>query len=597
MSTSIQNFWPPFDSAKILRNKKRILREFRSQPHQWTDKNIAILSGFSSTELRDQWEVFLLQRGIRPHFYECPFQRHIDTALFPPEDLIQFKPDIIYLAICYHNLPLHVLCQKASKIDAAFQDCLNQLRAACEALEKRFNCPVLINTIESPPFAPLGNLEDFLADSLTSHIAKFNCELQNISKIHRDLHLFHWAGLANEIGLRQWHSPRHWNAYKFPTDTIHFPEIGYRLSTWTCGLLGLAKKVLVLDMDDTLYGGVFSEEGMSIRLGPGIPQGEVFENFQRYILMLKQRGVVLAIVSKNDHDVVMKAFEHQHFLLQPSDFAGILANWNNKSDNIILLSQKLSLGLDSMVFVDNSSFEREEVKSQLPQVTVPNMGDDPELFAHILDNGHFFDVPSLSPEDQQRSQQYQMKSAFESEKAETGDYEQFLHQLNMKAELCPFQTEHLDRICQLINKSNQFNLTTQRLTLSQCEAIMNNPEYMTLSASLEDRHGHHGLVGLMIVKITLNHAHIENFIMSCRVLQRGLEDAMLQHLVAKLKSYPNLEYLRGTYIPTAKNHLVHDLFGRLGFNKVNEDSQGQTQWNLTLRDCSLESFNHQITIQ
>jgi len=337
---------------------------------------------------------------------------------------------------------------------------------------------------------------------------------------------------------------------------------------------GKLKKVLVLDLDNTLWGGILGDEGYdNIKIDNETPEGKVFFDFQKTILNFKKRGVLLAICSKNFEKNVRVAFKkNPNLVLRYNDFVSIKANWNNKVENIKNISEELGLGLDSFVFFDDNPVERELVRSFLPSVTVPELPREPSYYRNILLNSFYFDLVSLSKEDVSRSKSYITNIKREKLKVKFTDFNEYLKSLKMVCEYSVFKKADYDRVVQLFLRSNQFNFTTIRYSLKDINNIRNNKNRVTFQFSFRDKFSNYGIVSLIVGSITKDCLFIDNWVMSCRVLNRTLEIFIINSVIkyAKMK---NIKKIVGTYIPTQKNSLVEKLYIDLGFLKKNNSLQ------------------------
>jgi FkbH-like protein len=582
----------PFDSQIVARKKRRWIRELKNRDGL-IKKKIAIFGGSSTQDLKSFLELFLLQEGFAVEFYESSYDRYQEEALFPDDELLNFNPDLCYVYVTSHNLPKPLgLNSSLKELEEQMNGELRKYHQIWAALRKHFTCEILQNNFEAPALRPLGHLEVLHPQGRVQFITQVNVQLQrNVYEIS-DVHLFDWNYCAQWHGLENWHSDLHWHRYKYALHPDCLPKVCYELSKKIVSLWRHSKKVLVTDLDDTLYGGVISEDGMAIELGPGSARGEAFLAIQNYLLRLKERGIILGIISKNDLAVARQLFDHPHCLLKETDFASIYANWKPKSENLIQMANDLNLGLDAFVFLDNSEFERDEVCRSLPQVAVPNIGDCPEDYPRRLDQACYFETSILSNDDLKRDVQYQAKKAFDAAASETVDYESFLKSLNMEGRILVFSKENIPRIHQLINKTNQFNLRTQRLQLKECEDLMESSHHICLTGELRDRHGEHGIVAVLVASIEDESAQIDHFLMSCRVLKRNMEHFMLEHLVALLKNR-GVTRLVGNYIRTPKNALVSKIFHDFGFTLKEKKNNGDSVWDTDLTVHTLNVL-HQI---
>jgi FkbH-like protein len=333
-------------------------------------------------------------------------------------------------------------------------------------------------------------------------------------------------------------------------------------------LSGKGKKCLILDLDNTLWGGIIGDDGVeNIQIGElGI--GKAFTQLQHWVKQLKQRGIILAVSSKNDHDIAKGAFDnHPDMVLKYEDFAVFQANWNNKAENIKLIQEFLNIGFDSMVFLDDNPFERNLVRSFLPEVTIPDLPEDPAEYLNYLSKLNLFETSSYSEEDSGRSDQYRVEFERSQVKKAFTNENEYLASLEMVSECKPFDDYSVPRVSQLTQRSNQFNLRTQRYSENDVKIIADSKDYLTLSFTLEDKFGHYGLISLIILKKEKDSLFIDTWIMSCRVLKRTMENFVLNRIVnaAKHNGYSKLV---GEFIPTAKNKMVKDHYKELGFTET-----------------------------
>jgi FkbH-like protein len=341
---------------------------------------------------------------------------------------------------------------------------------------------------------------------------------------------------------------------------------------------GKTKKCLVLDLDNTLWGGLVGDDGVeNIVLGRDHPMGEAYLDFQRYVKGLKQRGIILAVCSKNDVENARAGLSHPDSILKLDDFSAFKANWNPKPANIREIAAELNIGLDSIVFVDDNPAERSLVAGQLPEVATPEVGSDVSRFAEILETEHYFDVNKVVRDDLDRAGYYSSNVQRSAYQTGFDDYAEFLASLEMTAEIAPFSAVYIERITQLVNKTNQFNLTTRRHTSAEIEAIARDPMLVTLYGRLADRFGDNGLVSVLIGRIANQTIEMDTWLMSCRVLNREMELAMFDTLV-ELCQAKGIRRIVGFYIPSKKNGMVADHYGKLGFSRGEEDADGRTSW-------------------
>lgn len=389
-------------------------------------------------------------------------------------------------------------------------------------------------------------------------------------------------------GLQAWFDAARWLQARMQIAPAAVPAYGEHAARILAALRGHSRKCLVLDLDNTLWGGVIGDDGLEgIVLGQGNAAGEAYLALQGYAKQLTQRGIILAVCSKNDPDIAQQVFrDHPDMILRREDIACFIANWEPKEGNLRRIAQELNIGLDSLVFVDDNPAERAHIRQALPMVAVPELPEDPASFVSCVEQAGYFEAVAFTDEDRQRARQYagnQERDALLQASADPGS---FLASLSMRMRAGPAQAVDLPRVAQLIGKTNQFNLTTRRYTLEAVAAMARDPAATILQFRLEDRFGDNGLVSAMILlpaKDQPDVLDIDTWVMSCRVFGRQLEHAVLNIAAATARSR-GVSHLRGTFIPTAKNGVVRELFQALGFQAVARPGlEGATHWALDLQ--------------
>ena len=390
--------------------------------------------------------------------------------------------------------------------------------------------------------------------------------------------------MASCYGLQKWADPFYWHMYKYACAVQAIPELAYNTANIIKSIYGKNQKAFVLDLDNTLWGGVVGDDGAdNIEIGQETSMGQLYSEFQEYLRAHKDLGILLTVNSKNDEENALSGLNRPDSVLKPEDFLIIKANWSNKDQNIIEIAKELNIGTDSLVFVDDNPAERHIVESQVAGVKVPEV-EDVVKFITTLDRAGYFEVTSLSDDDLARNDMYKANVERKKQEASYTDYSDYLLSLDMDAEIGPFTPMYMARIAQLTNKSNQFNLTTKRCSQADIESFAENPDYITLYGKLNDKFGDNGVVSVVFghnddKETTL--FHIDLWLMSCRVLKRDMEFAMMDELVKKCAD-KGIERLMGYYYPTAKNGMVKDFYKMLGFTKLKEDAEGNTEWEFVI---------------
>lgn len=575
----------PFDSEYIMRKKKSIRKTLLSSDREWTEKRIAILGGSTTNDITLVLELFLLHYGIKPEFYESEYNQFYQDAVFGNEELDHFAPDIIFIHTTNRNI-LHypVVGDDETEVEQKFRSELERYTSVWEKLRERFSCPVIQNNFEYPFYRLLGNKDASDIHGRVNFITRLNLEFAQYAREHDNLYINDINYQSSVYGLDRWSDEFYWYMYKYALTIAAIPVLAYNVANMIKAIYGKNKKALALDLDNTLWGGIVGDDGVeNLEIGKETAIGEAFLEFQEYLQSQKQLGILLNINSKNDIANAIAGLHHPQSALKQEDFVVIKANWEPKSANLRAMAEELNIGLDSIVFVDDNPAEREIVYQQCPEVSAPDMGDRPEKYIRRLDRSGFFECVSLSGEDFGKTEMYRQNAKRAAEEKQFANYEDYLLSLNMKARIEPFIPLYMQRIAQLTNKSNQFNLTTRRYTQSEIERIAQDRQYITLYGSLEDKFGDNGVVSVVIGHITENVMDIDLWLMSCRVLKRDMEYAMMDELAEAAKRV-SVDTIYGYYYPTAKNGMVRDFYKLQGFDKVSEDEKGNTKWQLKLED-------------
>jgi FkbH-like protein len=569
----------------LVRSRMAMLRQLRRKTNL-RDLRIAILGGSTTTEIADFAELFLLDMGLRPIFFQSGYNRYFEESVVDPSGVIEFRPEIAYVHTSSVNIQRspHLSATEA-ELEACVASETDRFAQIWRSLATNVGCLVIQNNFELLPTRVQGNLDSVIPGGQTRFINCLNVAIGREANLHSKVFINDLNFIAASVGLSQFHDMKRWFGYKLITSPEASVQLAKSLCTMIGSVYGLSRKCLVLDLDDTLWGGAIGDVGPEkIRIGRGSAEGEAFAAMQEYCLKLKNRGILLAVCSKNSEEVARQGFEHPETVLRISDFASFKANWNPKHDNIQEIARELNLGLESLVFLDDNPSERELVAAQLPAVAVADVGADVADFPRLLDQQGYFEPVMLSREDLNRAQLYRSNAQRDQQGARFDSYSDFLDSLEMTAEIREFGPAYLDRICQLINKTNQFNLTGTRLTSAGVETIAKDPEYVKLFGRLSDKFGDHGLVSVIIGRLVGSAVHIDVWVMSCRVIKRDMEFAMFDALVAACQR-KGVTRIYGYYKPSTRNNIVKDLYERLGFSSASETEDGVMVWEFE-SDCN-----------
>jgi FkbH-like protein len=519
--------------------------------------------------------------GLLVDALEASYDQVMQEALNPQSALNTAPLDAVLLAIDFRALPFEFgIYGDASRQEASVERAMDFVRTVRDGLVRGRATPIIFQTLSLPPEPVFGSLDGRIPGTNRSMFRDFNTKLREWVAKGPD-YLFDVEALADAVGTINWHDPVQWNLYKLPFSQRMVPFYAERVVSLLGAIRGKSRKCLVLDLDNTLWGGVVGDDGLNgILLGQGSGVGEAFLDIQRMALALRSRGVVLAICSKNTEEVAREPFRnHPEMLLKEGHIAVFVANWEDKASNIEYIARSLSIGVDAIVFLDDNPFEREQVRRALPSVAIPELPDDPSYFARTLLWAGYFEAIHFTQEDLLRANQYQQSIHSEVLKNSTRDLGEYLRSLNMEINFKPFDKLGRSRITQLINKTNQFNLTTRRYNESEVEQIENSASCITLQVRLKDSLGDHGMISVVVCKVVDTHWEIDTWLMSCRVLGRLVENAVLNEVV-DLALHAGITELRGRYIPTQKNDMVSSMYPSLGFELSHKAEDGATEWRL-----------------
>ena len=562
----------PYDCDVILQKKRRLRRELLTQSGL-IPKKIAILSGSTIGEIKPILELFLLHHGIQPEFYEGEYARYYENAVFDDGSLRAFAPDMIYVHTTVQNLS-GLPCPADSDVEAEEKLAAEVLRwqsfwdACCS-----MGAIVIQNNFEFPNVRVMGSFEAVDRRGAVRFVRRMNEALARYAEAHRGFLVNDINYLAAELGLDHWFSPTMWYAYQYALDLSAVPALCASIANIIKSLYGKNKKSIACDLDNTLWGGVIGDDGVQgIQLGEESPSGRAFTALQRYLKLVSQTGVLLNVNSKNEAEIAKSGFSRPESVLHEEDFICFTANWQPKDENLAQMASQLNLLPESFVFLDDNPAEREIVRRRFPQTAVPEL-TEPEHYVRTLARSGYFEVTSLSADDKKRSEMYRENAQRAQAQAAFSDYSDYLRSLEMKAVIAPFDTAHAARITQLMNKTNQFNLTTRRYTDAEVSACMSDGNTLTLYASLADRFGDNGIVSALIGRVQNGILTIEEWVMSCRVFKRDLELAVFDALIAYCRTH-NITSIEGDYLPTAKNAYVRTLYPTLGFSQTAESEEG-----------------------
>jgi len=526
-----------------------------------------------------------LRHGVWVRAIATGFDQVAAEALDPRSELNQRRCHFVLLCIDHRGLPLEPCPGKTERAHATVKAASQYIDSVRRALNSASGCTVIVQTIPQVPDSVLGSLERLVPGTLQWLIEQYNLDLRSRIKDCSDL-LLDTAALAELVGTAQWHDPTQWTLGKFPFAHSCVPLYADWVGRLIGAARGKARKCLVLDLDNTIWGGVIGDDGLAgLVLGNGSPLGEAYLRIQQAALALRDRGIILAVCSKNDEQLARSAFRsHPEMLLQESHIAVFQANWQDKASNLKAIADTLEIGVDSLVLLDDNPVERAQVREALPEVAVPELPRDPALYVQTLLAAGYFETIALTDDDRHRAGQYQSNAARSEALGSATDLSVYLRSLQMRAVCSPFDRLGRPRITQLINKTNQFNLTARRYSETEVAVLEQSASSLTLQVRLTDRFGDNGMIAVVICHPAGPDWMIDTWLMSCRVLNRCVEQAILNYVVS-LAHAAGIRALIGEYLRTDRNGMVEDHYPRLGFTPLHIEEQ-RSLWRLDIASFS-----------
>ncbi|RJP16092.1 MAG: HAD-IIIC family phosphatase [Candidatus Abyssobacteria bacterium SURF_5] len=554
---------------------------------------LALVGGSTLEHFSDVLAFWLAMEGFRLELYLSPYDTMRQTILDAGSDLYAFNPELVWIFCTEKDVRISLSSAAGHSpeiISQAVQSAVQECSELWQTINSRCSAYIIQNNADLPCERIFGNLECAVDWSRLNLLRRFNLELA--SRLRAGITILDFEYISSAFGKYRWFDHRYWfhSKHAFSLDAAGL--VAFHAARLIGALKGAAKKCIVLDLDNTLWGGVVGDDGLAgIRLGVSA-DGEAFVAFQEYLKGLADRGVLLAVCSKNEDGTAKEPFlKHPDMRLKLQDISVFIANWNNKADNICTIAKTLNIGLDSLVFIDDNPAERELVRSLLPMVTVPEMPEDPADYIRTLDRLSLFETVSFSSEDRKRGQMYRENAARQEHQEKFTDLTSFLASLDMEATVGSPDAFHVKRMSQLINKSNQFHLTGTRYTESQIEGFAADPDYMVRYFKLKDKFGDNGLISVVVLKREQADLLINTWVMSCRVLSRGMEEFICNEILSLARN-GGCSRVLGCYVPSSKNQLVQGLFGRLQFRKVLQEENGATHWEYVLEQGNLPFQTH-----
>ena len=526
------------------------------------------------------------RHGIALEVVRGEYGQVVQEGLSPHGAINRSRPDAVLLALDYRALPLPLRPTDAGAALAAVEQATAMLKRIRTSIAAHTGAPCVVQTLAPPAETLFGSIDRLVPGTARHLVDAFNRDLAASLSGTPDL-LLDVAGLADQVGVANWHAPGRWNLARLPFADALVPLYAEHVGRLLGAMCGKSRRVLILDLDNTVWGGVIGDDGLDgISLAEGDATGEAFRSVQTLALALRDRGIVLAVASKNADEIARAPFQrHPDMLLREGHITVFQANWNDKATSIRAIMEALSLGLDAAVLLDDNPVERGLVRQLLPEVAVPELPADPALYARLLTAAGYFEATSFSAEDRQRAAFYEGNARRTAVRQDADDVSAYLASLDMEITFAPFDAVGRARIAQLISKSNQFNLTNRRRDEAGVAAAEREADWLTLQVRLTDAYGDNGMIAVVICRPAAPDAvqpgtwEIDTWLMSCRVLGRGVEEMTLREIVFQARAR-GIERLAGVYRPTERNALVRDHYAKLGFTLVAQAGDGTKTWAL-----------------
>lgn len=531
--------------------------------------SLAVLGDCATQHLATALRGYGVSVGIRLNVFDADYDQIDAQVMAPDSELYRFAPQGVLLQMCTEKLQ-EAFYDRPPEARASFaEDTYARIRQIWSRIGSRIPATVLqcnFPLIDDGVFGQFGNKTE---QSFLFQQRKLNYLLMQGCQEAKNTFLIDLDALQTALGRSTFADPKLYYVAKMPISLAALPAVAKLVVDVVRSLQGAVKKCLVLDLDNTLWGGVIGDDGLSgIQIGE-LGTGHAFSDFQKWLKELKNRGILLTVCSKNNEDTAKEPFEkHPEMVLRLEDFSMFVANWEDKARNIRTIQQALNIGMDSMVFLDDNPFERELVRTMIPEITVLELPEDPALYLQYLRGLDLFETASYSREDAGRTEQYREKAQRAAFEAAFQSYDDYLEALQMRASAAAFDPFHYPRIAQLTQRSNQFNLRTVRYTEAEIEALAQDDSRIGLYFTLKDKFGDHGLISVVVLeKQPEDTLFISEWLMSCRVLKRGMEEFIVDKILS-VAAQQGFRRVVGEYIPTPKNAMVKDLYEQLGFARL-----------------------------
>jgi len=534
---------------------------------------IALLSSFTIKGMKEVLFVKCCQIGVLPEIYVADYNQYSQEILDANSEIYKFDPDLVILFIDSRTILGEQYLSPYSISEKQREDWVKEksreMKSLVDKIKEKSNSKILLHDFEVPLHSPLGIMDNKEKFGFKESIIKLNLELSENFKDDAQVFVFDYDGFCSGIGKKNIMDYKMYYIGDIKIDLQHMPELCNEYLAYIKPLMALTKKCIVLDLDNTLWGGVVGEEGLEgIKLGP-TPEGRPFLEFQKFLLALFNRGVILAINSKNNPDDVKEVFEkHPHMILKEENFASMQINWNDKISNMGAIAEEINIGIDSLVFIDDDKLNREMIREEFPEVLVVELPDDPALYLKTIMEVNDFNILQITEEDKEKGRMYaEQRKRTELHKTAT-DITEYLKNLKMVVTVEKASSFNIPRISQLTQKTNQFNMATRRYLEEDIKKFSESDNFLVASIKVEDKFGDNGITGAAIVEKKEGEWRIDTFLLSCRVIGRRVEETLLAYILNEAKK-ENAKLLVGEFIPTKKNAPAKDFYKNNNFKLAN----------------------------
>lgn len=534
------------------------------------ENRLAVLGNCSTQFFSEAIEGVGKLSGINLSVYNTDYNQIDAQLLDMTSEVYSFNPDEILLWLCTEKLYEDFLdLDLLGRVNFA-DECMSMITRYWELIEKNSHARIIQMNFTEVDDKILGQYSCKVDSTFTFQVRKLNYLLQEAAIENGKVYILDALSIQIRLGSEGlFNAPLYYSA-KMPFAMPALPEMAEAVIEVLQAMRGKIKKCIILDLDNTLWGGVIGDEGLAgIEIGE-LGKGHVFTNLQRWLKQLKEYGIILAVCSKNEESIAKEPFEkHEEMVLRLSDISLFVANWDDKASNIRMIKESLNIGMDSILFLDDNPFERNLVREKIPDIEVPELPEDPCLWLGFLQKQNYFETASYSSDSSDRTKQYQAE--FERRRSEQSfeSIDDYLKSLEMVGDFKAFEPVRYPRIAQLTQRSNQFNLRTVRYTEDEIQHIAEDDGYFTLYFTLKDKFGDHGLVSVVIMEKRLKELFIDTWLMSCRVLKRGMEEFIINAIILTAKQ-SGYKTLLAEYIPTSKNMMVKDIYTAMGFERTED---------------------------